>query len=286
MAIDYDSLINRVFPENRSHAGWKDCAIYALGLGIGGDPLATEELRHVYEQGMAALPTMAVTLGHPGFWISDPAAGIDFRKAVHGEQSLVIHKPLKVEATLVARNSIDEIIDKGEGRGALLRVRRDLFEETTGELQSSQVMTMFCRADGGFGGPTSGKPLRVVTIPEREADLVIERKTPPQAALIYRLAGDYNPLHADPQVARAAGFERPIYHGLGTFGLAAYALMRGCEQPAAALREVGCRFTAPFFPGETLSTEIWREDDAVLFRCISAERRVVVLDRGRAVFGT
>ena len=286
MAIDYKSLMKKAFPEVRSYVGWKDCAIYALGLGIGGDPLSADELRHVYEQGMAALPTMAVTLGHPGFWISDPAAGIDFRKAVHGEQSLVIHKPLKVEATLVARNSIDEIIDKGEGRGALLRVRRDLFDEATGELQSSQVMTMFCRGDGGFGGPTSGKPMPATILPEREPDLMVERTTPRQAALIYRLAGDYNPLHADPQVARAAGFERPIYHGLGTFGLAAYALMRGCEEPAAALREVGCRFTAPFFPGETLRTEIWREDNAVLFRCISVERGTLVLDRGRAVFGT
>lgn len=284
MAINYEQLLARPFPEIRHGYGWKDCAIYALGLGIGSDPLCPEELRYVFEQGLEALPTLAVTLGHPGFWIGEPSSGIDFRKVVHGEQSLVIHRPLQPEATLIARNMVDEIIDKGEGRGALLRVRRDLLEEATGLLQSSQIMTMFCRGDGGFGGPTSGKPVSTVTIPERVADLVIERTTPPQAALIYRLAGDYNPLHADPEVAKAAGFERPIFHGLGTYGIAAYALMRGCEKPAAALRQIDCRFTSPFFPGETLRTEIWIEDDAALFRCASAERRTIVLDRGRAVF--
>lgn len=284
MTIVYEQLMARTFPEIRSAYTWKDCAIYALGLGIGSNPLAPDELCHVYERDMEALSTLAVTLGHPGFWISEPASGIDFRKVVHGEQSLVIHRPLKPQATLIVHNMIDEVIDKGEGRGALLRMRRDLFEEDTGALQSSQVMTMFCRGDGGFGGPATGKPVASITLPERTADLVVERTTPPQAALIYRLAGDYNPLHADPEVARAAGFERPIYHGLGTFGLAGYALQRGCGQRAGALRELGCRFTAPFFPGETLRTEIWQEGEAVLFRCTSAERGTLVLDRGRAIF--
>jgi acyl dehydratase len=285
MTIDYEALKAWPFSEIRSQYGWKDCAIYALGLGIGSDPLSAEELRHVFEKDLVALPTMAVTLGHPGFWVSNPAAGIDFRKVLHGEQSLTVYKPLQPEAVLIARNMVDEVIDKGEGRGALLRVRRDLREEATGELQSTQTMTIFCRGDGGFGGPATGKPVATVTLPERQADLVVERTTPPQAALMYRLAGDYNPLHADPEVAKAAGFDRPIYHGLGTFGLAGFALMQGCGQPAAALRELGCRFTSPFFPGETLRTEIWQEGGTVLFRCTAAERGIVVLDRGRAVFG-
>lgn len=284
MAINYEQLLARTFPEIRFTYGWRDCAIYALGLGIGSDPLSPQELRYVYERDMEALPTLAVTLGHPGFWVSEPATGIDFRKVVHGEQTLEIHRPLQPEATLIARNMIDEIIDKGEGRGALVRVRRDLVEESTGLLQSSQVMTMFCRANGGFGGPTSGKPTPSVTIPERAAELVVERTTPLQAALIYRLAGDYNPLHADPEVAKVAGFDRPIFHGLGTYGIAAFALLRACQKPAASLREISCRFTSPFFPGETLRTEVWLEGDAALFRCASVERGTIVLDRGRAVF--
>ncbi|NBB50434.1 3-alpha,7-alpha,12-alpha-trihydroxy-5-beta-cholest-24-enoyl-CoA hydratase [Rhizobium sp. CRIBSB] len=284
MAIDHARLMARAFPEIRSEYSWKDCALYALGLGLGSDPLSQDELRHVYEKDLEALPTMAVTLGHPGFWISEPDTGIDFRKVVHGEQTLVIHHPLRAEATMIGRNSVEDIVDKGEGRGALLRVRRDLFEAETGLLQSSQTMTMFCRGDGGFGGPASGTPSVSVTLPDRPAETVVDRPTPPQAALIYRLGSDLNPLHADPAVAAAAGFDRPILHGLGTFGIAGFALMTGCGRRGASLRELGCRFTAPFFPGETLRTEIWQEDGVVLFRCTALERGALVLDRGRAIF--
>lgn len=285
MAINYDQLMARTFPELVRSYTWKDSALYALGLGIGSNPLAEEELRFVYEEDMRAVPTMAVVLGHPGFWVSEPGSGIDYTKVVHGEQSLTIHRPLPAEATLVARNSIDEIIDKGEGRGAILRVRRDIYDQATGDLQSTQLMSMFCRADGGFGGPSQGKPAPVVEIPERAPDLVVSRTTLPQMALIYRLSADLNPLHADPAFARAAGFDRPILHGLGTFGVAGFALLLACgDARPERLREMSCRFTAPVFPGETLRTEIWRDGDAVVFRCTVAERGKTVLDRGRAVF--
>ncbi len=206
---------------------------------------------------------------------------------VHGEQTLTIHAPLAPAATLIARNAIEEIIDKGDGRGAIVRVRRDLFDRASGILQSSQVMSMFCRGDGGFGGPVNGRPTPSVDIPDRAPDRTLDRATLPQSALIYRLSADLNPLHADPAIARAAGFDRPIFHGLGTFGVACFALLaaRGAGQ-AAALREIGCRFVAPFFPGETLRTEMWDIDGTVLFRCSAIERAKVVLDRGRAVFAT
>ncbi len=285
MAIDYPLLLNRNFPEIIRDYTWRDSALYALGLGIGADPMAQDELRYVFENDMQAMPTMAVVLGHPGFWISEPDTGIDFRKVVHGEQSLAIYAPLAPEATLIARNSLDEIIDKGEGRGAIVRVRRDLFDSTSGNLQSTQIMSMFCRGDGGFGGPVVGRPVAAVDIPDRAADRMFDRATLPQSALIYRLSADLNPLHADPRVARAAGFDRPIFHGLGTFGVACFALLvaRAGGQ-AGALREMSCRFVAPFFPGETLRTEMWDVDDGVIFRCSAIERAKVVLDRGRAVF--
>ena len=284
MAIDYDKLMARPFPELRREYSWKDSILYALGLSVGSDPLAQEELRYVYEKDMQALPTMATVLGHPGFWISEPDTGIDFRRVVHGEQQLEIHSPLPVEGKLIARNSIDEIIDKGEGRGAILRVRRDLIDEATGKLQSSQIMSMFCRGDGGFGG-APGKPAETVEIPERAPDRSVLRTTLPQAALIYRLSSDFNPLHADPEIARAAGFDRPILHGLATFGVAGYALLLGCaEGNAAAMRTMACRFSAPVFPGETLRTDIWDEGGAALFRCTAVERDKTVLDRGKATF--
>lgn len=285
MAINFDQLLARSFPEFVHSYTWKDSALYALGLGIGADPMAPDELRFVYEKGIQAMPTMAVVLGHPGFWVSEPDSGIDFRKVVHGEQSLTIHRPLPAEATLIAQNSIDEIIDKGEGRGAIVKVRRDLYDHATGDLQSTQLNSMFCRADGGFGGPSEGKPVPAVTIPERAPDLVISRATLPQMALIYRLSADLNPLHANPETARNAGFDRPILHGLGTFGVACYALLVGCgDAQPERLKEISCRFTSPVFPGETLRTEVWHDGDAVVFRCTVQEREKVVLDRGRAVF--
>lgn len=285
MAIDYDSLMGRLFPEQVHSYSWRDTILYALGLGIGSSPLDEHELRFVYEQGLQAMPTMAVVLGHPGFWVSEPETGIDFRSVVHGEQSLTIHRPLPPEGTLIARNAVEEIIDKGEGRGAILRVRRDLIDQASGVLQSTQIMSMFCRANGGFGGPSAGKAQPEGRIPDRAPDLSVSRATLPQAALLYRLSADLNPLHADPQVARAAGFDRPILHGLATYGVVAYALIAACaDGDAAGLRELDCRFSAPVFPGETLRTDIWNEGDAVVFRCTAIERDKVVLDRGRAVF--
>lgn len=285
MAIDYPSLMAREFADQVHSYTWRDSVLYALGLGLGSNPTDPGELQFVYEKGMRALPTMPVVLGHPGFWVSDPAAGIDFRKVVHGEQSLTIHAPLPPEGTFVARNSVDEVIDKGEGRGAILRVRRDLIDQATGVLQSTQVMSMFCRGDGGFGGPTAGKPQPDIAIPDRAPDHSVTRLIPPQAALIYRLSADLNPLHADPATAEAAGFPRPILHGLATFGVAGYALLAAAaDRGAGSLRDLSCRFSSPVFPGETLRTDMWCEGEATLFRCTVTERDKVVLDRGRALF--
>jgi acyl dehydratase len=271
----------RPFADITSRYSWRDSVMYALGLGLGTDPLSADELRYVYEKDLQALPTMAVTLGHPGFWISEPDTGIDFRKVVHGEQSLVVYAPLPAEGALIARNRVEEIIDKGEGRGMILRVRRDLIDEATGVLQSTQIMSMFCRGDGGFGGQTvaAAPP---VAIPERAPTQSVTRFIPTQSALIYRLSGDLNPLHADPAVARAAGFERPILHGLATFGIAGFALLS--TRPEKSLREISCRFTAPVFPGESLRTDIWEQEGITLFRCTVLERNQVVLNNGRSVF--
>lgn len=284
MAIDYSSLMARPLPERTHRYTWRDSVLYSLGLGLGSNPTDADELQFVYENGLKTLPTMPVILGHPGFWISESDTGIDYRKVVHGEQSLVIHAPLPVEGSFIARNTVDEIIDKGEGRGAILRVRRDLFDEATGVLQSTQVMSMFCRGDGGFGGPSAGKSQPEVAIPDTAPDVSITRAIPAQAALIYRLSADLNPLHADPAVAEAAGFPRPILHGLATFGVAGFAVLAGAAgADPAALREIGCRFSAPVFPGETIRTDMWIDDAIVAFRCTAIERDKVVLDRGRAV---
>lgn len=283
MAIDYHRLKHRVFPEIEHAYSAKDTILYALGVGLGGDPADRAQLRFVYEEKLAALPTMAVVLAYPGFWAKEPDTGIDWKKVLHGEQGLTIHKPLPAAGTVLGRTVIEEIVDKGPGKGALLYSRRDVHDKETGDLLASLTATAFLRGDGGFGGP-SGPTRPVHALPERAPDLVCDLPTLPQAALLYRLSGDYNPLHADPAVAEAAGFPRPILHGLCTFGVAGHALLRTlCGYEPARLKSLQARFSAPVFPGETVRTEMWREGDGRIgFRCRIREREMVAINNGLA----
>ena len=285
MAIDYQRLKNWHFPDIEQSYRAKDTILYALGLGFGADPVDRDQLRFVYEDGLKALPSMATVLAYPGQWSKNPETGIDWKQVVHGEQSFVIHKPLPAAATVIGRTVIEEIIDKGAGRGALVYSRRDVRDKETGELLASLNSTSFLRGDGGFGGP-SGPTRPVHALPEDAPDIVCDLPTLPQAALIYRLSGDYNPLHADPATAKAAGFPRPILHGLGTFGVAAHALLRRlCRYDPTRLKRMEARFSAPVFPGETVRTEIWREGRGRAgFRCRLIERDAIVINNGFAEF--
>ena len=282
MAIDYDKLKNWDFGEIEQTYTTKDSILYALGLGLGADPMDERQLRFVYEDGMAALPTMSVVLGYPGFWLKDPETGVDWVKVLHGEQGIIVHKPLPAEGTVVGKTRVTEIIDKGEGRGALILSERDVVDKASGDLLATLTSTTFARGDGGFGGPEGPSP-KPHALPERDADEVCDLPTLPQAALIYRLSGDFNPLHADPKVAIAAGFERPILHGLCTLGVAGHALLKTvCGYDPARFKSMALRFSAPVYPGETIRTEIWRDDGVISFRSSVVERDVVVLNNGRA----
>lgn len=285
MAINYERLKNWPFPEVEHSYRAKDTILYALGLGFGADPMDRDQLRFVYEEGLRALPTMATVLAYPGQFAKNPESGIDWKRVVHGEQSVVIHKPLLPAATVVGRTVVEEIVDKGAGKGALLYTRRDVRDKETGELLASLRSTSFLRGDGGFGGP-SGPTRPPHALPERAPDVVCDIATLPQAALIYRLSGDYNPLHADPEIATAAGFPRPILHGLCTFGIAGHALLRTlCAYDPARLTRMDVRFSAPVYPGETVRTEIWRDGQGRAgFRCRVAARDAVVINNGLAEF--
>ncbi len=283
MAIDYQRLKNWPFPEIEHSYRARDTMLYALGLGYGADPMDRDQLRFVYEEGLKALPTMAVVLAGPGAWSTNPETGINWKMVLHGEQGVVLHRPLPPAGTVVARTVIDEIIDKGAGRGALIYSHRDIRNKETGELLASLASTSFLRGDGGFGGP-SGPTKPVHALPERAPDLVVDIATLPQTALIYRLSGDYNPLHADPEIAKAVGFPRPILHGLCTFGIAGHALLRAvCGYDPARLKGMQVRFSAPVFPAETIRTEIWREGRGRFgFRCKAVERDVIAINNGLA----
>jgi len=281
MSIDYQKLKEwKVAPRETTYAT-KDTILYALALGFGADPMDTAQLAFVYEEQLKVLPFMALSLTYPGFWLSDPATGVDYQKTLHGEQSIEFHAPLPAAATVVDRIWVEEILDKGPQKGALVYGRSSLTDKATGTLLCSLSATMFCRADGGYGGP-SGPAKDVHRVPERPADHLCEFPTMPQSALLYRLTGDANPLHADPAVARKAGFERPILHGLCTFGIAGHALLRTlCEYNPSRMRRIDARFSAPVYPGETIRTEIWRDTDGrASFRCRVVERDLVVLNNG------
>jgi acyl dehydratase len=227
------------------------------------------------------LPTMAVVLCYPGFWVKDPATGIDWVRVVHGEQAVTIHRPLPVEGELIGLTRITGIVDKGPGKGAILYSEREISDAATGTLHATVAMSTFCRGDGGFGGP-SGPSWPVHSIPERAPDASCDLPTMPQQAMLYRLNGDYNPLHIDPHVAHEAGFERPILHGLCTLGIAGHALLKlCCDYDVRRFKNLRLRFSAPVFPGETIRTELWRDGDIVSFRARAVERDVVVLNNGR-----
>jgi hypothetical protein len=223
MAIDYQKLKNWPFRPIEHAYTAKDSMLYALGLGFGADPTDRRQIDFVYEEGLKALPTMAVVLASPGFWLKDPATGVDWKKVLHGEQGLRLHEPLPAAGTVVGTTRIDEIVDKGAGKGALMYSTREIRDKASGKLLAEVASVGFLRGDGGFGGP-EGASRKPQPIPERAPDASVEISTLPQSALIYRLSGDFNPLHADPDVARAAGFERPILHGLCTYGVAGHAL--------------------------------------------------------------
>lgn len=291
--IDYAALKARKFPEVEQTYTAKDTMLYALGLGYGYDPMDESQLQFVYEKNLKALPTMAVVLGYPGFWVKDPDSGIDWVRIVHGEQSLTVHKPLPAAGTVVGVTRIKAIVDKGQGKGALLFQERTIRDKSSGDLLATLDHVTFCRADGGFSdkegnGPKGGDapPPPKPAVPDSAPDAVCDLPTLPQAALIYRLCADDNPLHAEPAVAKAAGFPQPILHGLATYGVAGHAILKTyCDYDPARLKTLSLRFSSPVFPGETIRTEMWKEGNRVRFRATAVQRDIVVLSHGTADLG-
>ena len=282
--LDYTYLKNLDLGEERHRFTRRDTMLYALGVGLGSDPGDPRQLRFVYEKNLQALPTMASVLGWPKYSFSDPRTGIDYLRLVHGEQHTRLYRPLPVEGEVLARHRIETIHDRGAGKGAVMVVLRELFDES-GELVAEGRQLIFMRGDGGFSaasGLSDPKPVTLPQVPEREADIDVELDSLPQAALIYRLSGDYNPLHADPQIAQRAGFDRPILHGLCSYGMAAHAVLKSCcNYDAARIASVAMRFTAPVFPGERVRFSIWRDGDTrVQVRARVHARQAVVLDLG------
>lgn len=282
MAIDYQNLRNWKFEDRVDRYSARDCMIYALGLGYGSDPANESELRYVLEQETAVVPTFLATIGAPNGWAADPATGIDWLKILHGEHRMTFHAALAPAGAVRSQTRVTRVVDKGADKGALVVTVRDISDADSGAPLATVEHVSFCRADGGFGAGDAS-PEALPATPARAPDQVVLLATLPQQALLYRLNGDLNPVHALPHMARAAGFDRPILHGLCTYGMAARALLQacGCAVPHR-LGAIAARFSAPFFPGETLRVEIWRDGDSLQFRALADERGTVVLSNGVA----
>ncbi|EEA01819.1 3-alpha,7-alpha,12-alpha-trihydroxy-5-beta-cholest-24-enoyl-CoAhydratase [Burkholderia sp. H160] len=281
MAIDRDRLLALAIPDTAQSYSQKDTLLYALSLGYGADPLDPAQLRFAYEENLLAVPTMGVVLAHPGFWPRLLDTGLDWVRIVHAEQGLVLHKPLPAQADVIGQSRVVSVIDKGVEKGALITYERRILERDSGEPLCTITQVMLARGDGGFGGPTE-TAAPPPTIPERLPDRVCELPTAPHMALLYRLNGDWNSLHADPAVARKAGFERPILHGLATWGVAGHAVLRAAlDYRSERVTSIFGRFTAPVYPGETLRTEMWLEPNAIAFRVRAVERNIVAINNGR-----
>ena len=279
MPIQPERLLNHRFTDIPHRYERRDAILYALGLGLGHDPCNRGDLRYLFETDLAVLPTFAVTLASPGMWIAAPEFGVDFAKLVHAEQAARFHAPLPPAAEVVGRAKVIALYDRGPGRGAVLVLERSIHSQT-GALYCTLQQTLLLRGDGGFGGPPASSAPSI--IPDRPPDLNTRAVIDPRAALIYRLSGDRNPLHCDPDFARGAGFDRPILHGLASYALAGITVARACGFSPTRITALQSRFSGVVFPGDVLDFKIWKGEGKAVFQAFVGDRKV--LDQGLVSF--
>ena len=280
MTINYDEIMNLTSENVEISYSDKDSILYSLGIGLGNDPMNLNELKYVYENSQSVLPSMATNFQYHSPLLLK--TNINFIMVVHGEQRLSITNTLPVSGDFIANAKVIGCYDKGPARGAIIEVETTVKNKKNNEEICKLVSTTFARGDGGFGGPDS--PKKEIFIPDGEPDYVSEVSTKPDQALIFRLSGDYNPLHSDPNFAKAAGFEKPILHGMCTYGIACRSLVNEiCENDASKLKRFDCRFSSPVYPGETIITEMWKKDKMIYFNSKVKERDKLVLKNGVSV---
>lgn len=265
----------------------RDTIMYALGLGLASDPLDARELDFVYEKNLKTFPTQAAVIS----WGANDtrSTGIDYPKLLHAGQHITLHRPIPPKAEIIANARVEAVADKGKDKGSIIMSVTDVFLKDDGQPLCTLKNTLFARGDGGISeaGRSGFGTLPVPhLLPTRKPDYLSELATASNQAIIYRLSGDLNPLHADPEVARAAGFERPILHGLCTFGVCCRAIVKEiCDYQTEQIKSLDVRFTSVVYPGETLLIEMWRDGDVVSFRAKVRERDTLVIDNGKCVLG-
>jgi acyl dehydratase len=293
MPIYYPDILDQRMPARTFTYGDKDVMLYALGIGLGADPMDEKELPFVYERGLKVVPTAATVLTAANNRAAEGRAAptlpeghrqsqMNFLMMVHGEQKVELHKPLPTTGTFTAEGRTVGAWDKGEGKGAVV-VNETIWTDEKGEKAATLTMSMFYRGDGGFGGPTEGQPEPHAT-PTRAPDQSVDIQTRPDQALIYRLNGDRNPLHSDPESARRSGFPRPILHGLCTYGITCRAVLQELlDYDAEQILSHQVRFSAPVFPGDLITIDLWKDGKEISFEARVKARDVTVIRNGLTV---
>ena len=284
--IRYDVVKNWKFDDILYEYSERDVMLYALTAGLGQDPTDPAALRFVYEKNLRVLPSFPCIAGAPGAWWRDPRTGADAVRLLQGEQHLELFQEIPPAGALLARNRVLSLSDKGAGKGAIGVVERDIFDPTTGALVARSTNVSFLRGDGGFSvenGRSDPVPTALPAIPEEPPVVTVPLESRNESALLYRLTGDRNLIHSDPESARAAGFKEPILHGLCTFAMACHAALRGLlDYETGRISKLAVRFTAPVYPAGKVEFHFWRGEtpNILRLRAVVPERHVTVLDNG------
>lgn len=290
MPIYYPDILEQKTEPRTFSYGDKDVMLYALGIGMGRDPMDERELAFVYEKGLRVVPTAATVLAAGAGRRAAPpeqkaglrVSQLNYLMVVHGEQKVELHKPLTAGGTYTAQSRTVGAFDKGKDKGAVV-VNETVWTDEAGEKVATLTGSTFARGDGGFGGPSDGAP-EPHKVPDRKPDISAPFETRPDQALIYRLNGDRNPLHSDPDVARKAGFPRPILHGLCTYGITCRAVLQEiCDYDPDRILSHQARFSAPVFPGDTVTVDLWKDGDVVSFEARVLDRGATVIRNGKTV---
>jgi acyl dehydratase len=281
MTLEYPAILDRGMRGQRLQYDAQDAMLYALAIGAGSPP-DDKELYFVYEKNLRIIPSFASTVAwHAGLSIQQ--LGLNYERTLHAAEEIILHRPLPSAAKLLVDTSIKAVYDKGKDSGALIVREAQLIDAADLQPIATVRKTLFARSDGGCGGTVNEAP-QSQSMPQRARDKSLRILTRPDQALLYRLCGDCNPLHADPTVAHTAGFDGPILHGLCTYGIACHAIVREfCDNDPAKIYSHSVRFAAPVYPGDILTIDLWRDGNVILFEVRVNARAVTVIRNGKTV---